>query len=452
MKSITSLFLFIVMFFASTLSYAQELVTNGNFEAGQTGWIGNAFNVVTEGGNSYNAANVAAAGEAWAVNLSQVLSLTSGTTYQLKFDAWSDQSRTLIAGIGLNEGPWSASTKTITLGLTSQTFTLTLVAPATSANSRVLFDMGAAAGFVGIDNVSLMVVTPTCSDGVKNGDETGIDCGGSCAACAVTGPTTAAPTPPTRTATDVVSIFSDAYTNIPVNAWGPDWGSSSSRFSDATIASNATKVMNVAAGQIFAGIDFAPSLFDATSFTYLHLDYWIANPLPVGQVVNIKLSNHLGGSGETSAIQYTVSAPQAGSWAQLDIPLADFVAASDPANLNRSAIAQIVISAARADGNVPVDIYLDNIYFYKNASAGVNNQKANNLSIYPNPVVNKLTVTAPLEISELTVRNVLGQSIKSVVVNGVSQTIDIDDLATGNYFVVAKMKNGQLSTQKFSKL
>ena len=61
-------------------------------------------------------------------------------------------------------------------------------------------------------------------------------------------------------------------------------------------------------------------------------------------------------------------------------------------------------------------------------------------------------MTAPLEISELTVRNVLGQSIKSVVVNGVSQTIDIDDLATGNYFVVAKMKNGQLSTQKFSKL
>ena len=451
MKSITSLFLFIVMFFASTLSYAQELVTNGNFEAGQTGWIGNAFNVVTEGGNSYNAANVAAAGEAWAVNLSQVLSLTSGTTYQLKFDAWSDQSRTLIAGIGLNEGPWSASTKTITLGLTSQTFTLTLVAPATSANSRVLFDMGAAAGFVGIDNVSLQVVTPTCSDGVKNGDETGIDCGGSCAACAVSGPTTAAPTPPTRTATDVVSIFSDAYTNIPVNAWGPDWGSSSSRFSDATIASNATKVMNVAAGQIFAGIDFAPSLFDATSFTYFHLDYWIANPLPVGQVVNIKLSNHLGGSGETSAIQYTVSAPQAGSWAQLDIPLADFVAASDPANLNRSAIAQIVISAARADGNVPVDIYLDNIYFYKNASAGVSNHKANGLSIYPNLVKNNMNIKAESVMKDIMINNLLGQNVKSLTVNGTMTTVDLSKLSAGEYFVVVKFNDGTSATRKFIK-
>ena len=61
MKTITSLFLFIVMFFASTFSYAQELVTNGDFEAGTTGWIGNASNVVTEGGNKYNFANVAAA-------------------------------------------------------------------------------------------------------------------------------------------------------------------------------------------------------------------------------------------------------------------------------------------------------------------------------------------------------------------------------------------------------
>ena len=26
--------------------------------------------------------------------------------------------------------------------------------------------------------------TPTCSDGVQNGDETGVDCGGSCAPCA----------------------------------------------------------------------------------------------------------------------------------------------------------------------------------------------------------------------------------------------------------------------------
>lgn len=449
MKTITSLFLFIVMFFASTFSYAQELVTNGDFEAGTTGWIGNASNVVTEGGNSYNFANVAAAGDAWAVNLSQVLSLTAGKTYQLKFDAWSDRSRTLISGIGLNQDPWSAATKTITLGLTSQTFTLILVAPATSANSRVIFDMGAAAGVVGIDNVSLKEVAPTCSDGVQNGDETGIDCGGSCAACAVTGPTTAAPTPPARIATDVVSIFSDAYTNISVNAWGPDWGGYSSRINDVTIASNATKVMKVAAGQVFAGIDFAPSLFDATSFTTFHLDYWIANPLPVGQVLNIKLSNHSGGSGETGAIQYTVTALQAGSWAQLDIPLADFIVAAT--DLSRNAIAQIVITAARADASVPVDIYMDNIYFYKNASAGVSNQKANGLSIYPNLVKNNMNIKAESVMKDIMINNLLGQNVKSLTVNGTMTTVDLSKLSAGEYFVVVKFNDGTSATRKFIK-
>ena len=37
------------------------------------------------------------------------------------------------------------------------------------------------------------------------------------------GPTTDAPTPPTRLATDVISIFSDAYANINVTNFNPDW-------------------------------------------------------------------------------------------------------------------------------------------------------------------------------------------------------------------------------------
>lgn len=155
-------FLTFVFLLMSFLGFSQELVTNGNFESGVTGWSGNAANVVTENGNSYNAANIAIAGNAWDVNLSQVLALTAGKVYTLTFDAWSDRDRTLVAGIGLNENPWSAATAVINLTSTSKRYTLTLTAPASSANSRVIFDMGAAVGFVGIDNVSLVeaVVVP----------------------------------------------------------------------------------------------------------------------------------------------------------------------------------------------------------------------------------------------------------------------------------------------------
>ncbi len=453
MKKITRLLLIIATTFFAAFSYGQELVTNGNFEAGNTGWSGNAVNVVNEGGNSFNAANVAAAGNPWDANLSYVLSLTAGKTYKLKFDAWSDRDRPIIAGIGLNHDPWLSDTKTVNLINTLKTFEITLAAPATDANSRIIFDMGAAVGYVGIDNVSLMEVVPTCNDGVQNGTETGVDCGGTCPPCVLVGPTVAAPTPPLRSAADVVSVFSNAYTNINVNEWGPNWGPASCRFNDVEIETNATKVMVVNAGQVFAGIDFAPSKFNATTFSHFHMDFWIASPIPVGQVLDIKLSNHIA-DGESNAIQFTHPVATGGSWVSLDIPLSSFNHAGGAPQLDRTAIAQIVITAARADGNVPLNIFMDNIYFHKNTTiSGLNlTSNENSISCYPNSVLNKLTVSAQSEINQVNILSLVGQQVKSVSVNSKFKTIDLSDLSSGNYLVRIQLANGQLSIQKITKL
>lgn len=136
-----------------------ELVANGNFDGGTTGWIGNALDVRTEGGNSYNFANVAMAGNPYDVNLSYVLEITQGKTYRLTFDASSDGNRTILAGIGLNQDPWTNVTETVNLSTSNQTFTYDFTATDFgAANSRVIFDMGADTGVVVIDNVSLVEV------------------------------------------------------------------------------------------------------------------------------------------------------------------------------------------------------------------------------------------------------------------------------------------------------
>lgn len=156
MKKIT---LFISIF-SMTLGFSQNLITNGDFESGAAGWSGNALNVVTEGGNSYNAANVTVAGNPWDVNLSYVLNIPdAGVNYQLTFTAWSDTNRPLIAGIGLNEPDWTNTTQTVNLTTTPQTFTLDLTSNFANANSRIIFDMGNAVGFVGIDDVILTLNT-----------------------------------------------------------------------------------------------------------------------------------------------------------------------------------------------------------------------------------------------------------------------------------------------------
>ena len=70
-------------------TFDDGLLTNGDFENGSDSWIGDAANVQEDGGNSYNFANVETAGNAFSVNLSQVVEITQGATYRLSFDASS---------------------------------------------------------------------------------------------------------------------------------------------------------------------------------------------------------------------------------------------------------------------------------------------------------------------------------------------------------------------------
>jgi len=147
-----------------------NLVANGNFANGATGWSGNAVQVRTEGGNSFNFADVTTAGPSYNVNLSYVLNIpTSGVAYKLRFKASSNRNRTMVAGIGLNQDPWTNVTQTVNVTTTLQTFELALTSNFANANSRVLFDMGADTGNVAIDDVELVVDTapaPPPSSGI----------------------------------------------------------------------------------------------------------------------------------------------------------------------------------------------------------------------------------------------------------------------------------------------
>ena len=90
--------------------------------------------------------------------MSKTVAITEANTYTLTFDAWSDTDRPIIAGIGLNEGPWTSDVETVDITTTKQTYSVTLIANAGASDARVFFDLGAAVGSVNIDNVSLFIV------------------------------------------------------------------------------------------------------------------------------------------------------------------------------------------------------------------------------------------------------------------------------------------------------
>ena len=93
----------------------------------------------------------------------------------------------------------------------------------------------------------------------------------------VTAPTTAAPTP-TVPAEDVISFFSSAYDDVPVQFWSTDWDEA--EVADARAGDDDVKHYT---NLRFAGIDFGETPVDARGMTHIHLDIWTPEPTGEGR-------------------------------------------------------------------------------------------------------------------------------------------------------------------------
>ena len=447
MKKIT---FFLSLIFCS-LGFSQNLVTNGDFQTGATApWYGNAANVVDLGASNFvNQANVLAVGNPYDVNLSQNINLTSGLTYELTFTAFTDATtatRNIIVGLGQNNAPWAALTSTSALTATPQTFSYQYtINYGDAVADRVIFDLGAATGFVFIDNVSVVQVVNTCANGIQDGTETGIDCGGSCAACIVS-PTVAAPTPPARPTADVVSIYSDAYSNITMTNFDAGWCGGAAT-TQVQIAGNNTLRKNT--GVVCHGIDFQTNRQNLTDFTHIHFDFYITDTDLTGDVFNVKLVHFNGTGGEVSALEVNINGgttPQlvANQWVSVDVPITA-LGGVVAGNLNRSDIAQIGITTAMVD-----NVWYDNIYLHKNTVLSSESFNVSKVKLYPNPTSNILNIDANGEVQNIVVYNVLGQEVMNRQTSGTSISLDVSSLNAGIY-VVKTMIDGNVSSTKFIK-
>lgn len=232
---------------------------------------------------------------------------------------------------------------------------------------------------------------------------------------------------PTIDASKVISIFGDTYTNVPTGGW-EDWYGNT--FSTVTLNGNPT--LKDVASCCFGTSITTP--IDITTMTKLHVDVY---PLT------------------STTMQYgfvTVPANPAqtltlitGQWNSIDLNLADLKTLFPTADYTQ--VKQIGF------WNTAGTFYVDNIYFYSDTATGLNTvENSNSISYYPNPVIDKLTISAKSKISQVTVRNLLGQSVKTAFVNSLNETIDLSDVAAGNYFITVKLASGTVSTYKTVKL
>jgi hypothetical protein len=169
-----------------------------------------------------------------------------------------------------------------------------------------------------------------------------------------------APTP-TRPASNVISVFSDAYTNVPVSYYNGYWQPWQTTVSnDFTV--NGDNVLNYGLFN-FVGIEFSSPTINANNMTHLHLDVFFPNAVNPGRELRVIVvdfgANGVFGGGDDTRHSTTFATPflVSQSWRSIDIAFSAM-----PGLASRSNLGQIIL-----EGGDGTSLYVDNIYFYNNA-------------------------------------------------------------------------------------
>jgi hypothetical protein len=172
-------------------------------------------------------------------------------------------------------------------------------------------------------------------------------------------PTVPAPVP-TVSSNDVISLYSNAYTNVHVDTWNTHWLYSTAE--DEEIQINGDDVIRYR-NLNFVGIEFTSQLINASTMTYFHIDIWTP-AATVDKTFKVMLvdfgADGVYGGNDDSSSEISVTSPTLSSqkWVSLNIPMSSFSGLK-----SKSHLAQLVLS-----GDLP-NVYIDNVYFYKGGTA-----------------------------------------------------------------------------------
>jgi hypothetical protein len=163
-------------------------------------------------------------------------------------------------------------------------------------------------------------------------------------------PTTGATAPPSRYAGDVISIFGDTYTNVPIDNYNPNWGQAGFGSANTSYDPGDGSTLLYYPNFNYQGIQLVGG-HDASDMEYLHVDLWTLSTSAI-KVSPINSGEGLGDALQT--ISHTI-----GSWTSVDIPIGDFTGMTW----------DNVIQMKFDGGNGTTDaIYVDNIYFWKSSA------------------------------------------------------------------------------------
>ncbi|WP_044404342.1 hypothetical protein [Lacinutrix sp. Hel_I_90] len=165
-------------------------------------------------------------------------------------------------------------------------------------------------------------------------------------------------TVPTLPASNVISVFSNAYNSVPVDFFNADWEGSTTQTTNINVGGDDIKYYTQ---NNFVGIGFENPTINATTMTHMHIDIYTEDVISGNFEIQIRDRGSNGqidsdGNGFPTAddkdLRYTVSSIPQGEWTSIDIPLEGNLATQ------KNNLALIVFVGGVAN------FYIDNIYFY----------------------------------------------------------------------------------------
>ncbi|MEM6516690.1 MAG: T9SS type A sorting domain-containing protein, partial [Bacteroidota bacterium] len=302
-----------------------------------------------------------------------------------------------------------------------------------------------------IDNISVIVdggTTPTCDDGIQNGDEEGIDCGGSCpTACDNGDPTTDAPESGS-TGTDLYvysGLTGTSVDNFNFNQFaGPGADTTISEIDIEGNGNNAGRIQGAGAF-FFYGAEWNAVDLVAGGYQFVHLNYYATTSTEFNFFLIDQSAGIPGGNPEEPRYRFGGATPDiplvTGEWQSVFIPLSaftDFPTPNFTYDLND-------IFQYKFDGNG--EIYFDNIFFSTTDVLSDSSFSISDFKVFPNPATDAWTINSTQQINEIQLFDILGKNVSTLTPNGLNVEIDASNLNKGMYFATISTDNGSQSVK-----
>jgi hypothetical protein len=276
-------------------------------------------------------------------------------------------------------------------------------------------------------------VAPTCTDGIQNGTETGVDCGGSCSAC--------------LTQINLPINFEGTTTNFTVTDFG---GNASSLVVDPTNASNMViRSIKTSGSALWAGTTMStPAGFSSTiPFTVSNRKVYV-NVWSPDAGIPVRLKVEVAGT-PTQSCETQTNTTVVG-WQMMEFDFNNQASGTAIFNQSFNFNMMSIFFNFGTDGATAGEktYYFDNVS-YGAALASASFEEAK-IAMYPNPVSSSLSISSLENLDAISIYNVIGQEVMKLNINDSNVVINVSNFQNGIYIVKA-YSEGKVSTSKFIK-